>query len=147
MAKNDHEIIRLQVDTTELVQMEADSKQIVTNPKAEESLLKLLELQKEIDGCVEYVKAEIERQALAYNPNFTTIKGKRVKINYSASGAKYKASNDNRHSSKFWKKKVSWSIDSKAVDEFRAKEHRLPRGIKEVLRRKTIRISEVKGDE
>ena len=111
---------------------------------AEDAIIKLLSIQRQVNDAVDQLKAEIERRVLAYNPNFTSVKGSKVKINYQAAGAKYKGETKN-HCPKYWTKKVTWAINSKAVDEYYAKYYRLPAGIKAVERKKTIRISEV-GD-
>lgn len=138
---NSNELV-VRINPAEIVTLQKDAKTIVMDPKAEDAIKRLLDLQREVDGAVDFVKAEIERQALDFNPNFTSVKGDKVKVNYSAAGAKYKGSAKS-HNKKFWTKKISWSINAKAVDEFRLKNYRLPTGIEAVTRTKTIRISEV----
>lgn len=136
--------ITVVIDPVEIVKLQQDAKDIMVNPDVEDAIVRLLEIQKEVDGAVEALKSEIERQALEFNPNFSAIKGEKIKINYSASGAKYAADGTAKnHRGKFWTKKITWSLNSKAIDEYRAKQYVLPTGIKEVQRRKTIRISEV----
>lgn len=132
----------VRINPAEIVTLQDDAKTIVMNPKAEDAISRLLELQREVDGAVDFVKAEIERQALEFNENFTSVKGDKIKVNYSAAGAKYKGSAKS-HNKKFWTRKITWAINAKAVDEWRAKNYRLPTGIEEVTRKKTIRISEV----
>ncbi len=147
MENNDSNQIVAKVNLAELVELADDGKAIVVNPEAETSILRLLEVQKVVDEAVERLKLEIEKQALDFNPNFSAIKGTKLKINYSAAGAKYKATGTaGRHDGRIWTKKVSWSLDSKAVDEYKAKRGHLPAGIIENVRTKSIRISEVKND-
>ena len=141
--KSKNELV-VRVNTAELLSTENDGKDIVMNPDAEDAIIKLLSIQRQVNDAVDQLKAEIERRVLAYNPNFTSVKGSKVKINYQAAGAKYKGETKN-HCPKYWTKKVTWAINSKAVDEYYAKYYRLPAGIKAVERKKTIRISEV-GD-
>lgn len=137
----------VKVNAGELLTLEKDGESIIFNPKAEDAIVRLLEIQKEVDGAIEYLKSEIERQALEFNPNFTGLKGNKIKINYSASGSKYKDVGGVKfHRDCFWTKKTVWSLDSKAVDEYRAKYYKLPKGIQEVHRKKSIRISEVPND-
>lgn len=132
----------VKVNLVEILQNQKDGGDVVINPNAEDAIIRLLSIQAEVNKAVDMLKAEIERQALEFNPNFSAIKGEKLKINYSAAGAKYK---DNRtvkfHSSKFWKKKITWMPDSKAIDAYRAKSYRLPAGVTEVERKKTIRIT------
>jgi len=145
MATND---LVVRVNPAEIVQLQQDGKSIVFNPNAENAIARLLEIQREVGDAVEWLKSEIERQALEYNPNFTSVKGDQIKVNYSAAGAKFKDDGTcGKRTSKFWKKKITWSLDSKAIDEYKAKRYALPKGIVELSREKTIRISEVKNAE
>lgn len=136
----------VKVNAGEILKLEKNGEGIIFDPKAEDAIVRLLEIQKEVDGVIEYLKSEIERQALEFNPNFTGLKGEKIKINYSASGARYKDIGGVKfHREKFWSKKTVWSLDSKAIDEYKAKNYKLPKGIQEVNRKKTIRISEVQN--
>lgn len=136
----------VKVNAGEILKLEKNGEGIIFDSKAEDAIVRLLEIQKEVDGAIEYLKSEIERQALEFNPNFTGLKGEKIKINYSASGARYKDIGGVKfHREKFWSKKTVWSLDSKAIDEYKAKNYKLPKGIQEVNRKKTIRISEVQN--
>lgn len=139
----------VKINPAEIATLQQDGKSIVFNPNAEDAIIRLLKIQKEVDGAMEWLKSEIERQALEFNPNFSAIKGERLKVNYSASGAKYKDNGEAKfHSTKFWKKKITYTLDSKAIDVHKAKYYRLPVGISEVSRNKTIRltVSEAKDE-
>lgn len=134
----------VKINSAEILTLEKEGEGIIFNPKAEDAIVKLLEMKRDLDGAIEYLEREIERQALKFNSNFTGLKGSKIKINYSASGAKFKDIGEVRlHREPYWKKKVVWSLDSKAIEEYRNKNYKLPKGIAEVARRKTIRISEV----
>lgn len=137
----------VKVNSAEILRLEKDGEGIIFDPKAEDAIVRLLEIKNEVDGAIEYLKSEIERQALEFNPNFTGLKGAKIKINYSASGAKYKDTGEVKfHKGSFWTKKTVWSLDSKAIDEYKAKFYKLPKGVQEIHRKKTIRVSEVKND-
>lgn len=139
--------LTVSINPATLVKVAEDSREIVINPGSEKALLKLLAIQREVNDAVEAVKSEIERRALEFNPNFRAIKGERVKITYSASGAKYRATGEAlRHSPKYWQKRTTWSLNTKALDEHLARRGNLPAGIASVERKKTIRISEVVPD-
>lgn len=136
----------VKVNAGEILKLEKDGEGIIFDPKAEDAIVRLLEIKNEVDGAIEYLKSEIERQALEFNSNFTGLKGSKIKINYSASGAKYRDTGEIKfHREKFWTKKTVWSLDSKAIDEYKAKNYKLPQGIAETHRNKTIRISEVQN--
>ena len=97
----------VKVNAGELLKLEKDGEGIIFDPKAEDAIVRLLEIQREVDGAIEYLKSEIERQALEFNPNFTGLKGSKIKINYSASGAKYRDTGEVKfHREKFWTKKT-----------------------------------------
>ena len=137
----------VRIDPAEIVALQQDGKTIVFNPAAEDAIIRLLEIQREVDGAVEYLKAEIERQGLEYNPNFSSVKGDKIKVNYSAAGAKYGDNgNCKKRSPKFWKKTVKWGINSAAVDKYRAEKYRLPAGIVSLPRSKKVQFKEVKGN-
>lgn len=132
----------VKINPAKILQAQKDGQNIVFDPNAEKSIIKLLDMQREVNEAVEWLKSEIERQALEYNDGFSSIKGERLKINYSASGAKYRDDGTVKtRRARFWNKKTVWSINSKAVDEFRASRHVLPTGIIEAPRKKTIRIT------
>ena len=136
----------VKVNAGEILKLEKDGEGIIFDPKAEDAIVRLLKIQREVDGAIEYLKSEIERQALEFNPNFTGLKGSKIKINYSASGPKYKDTGELKfHRGSFWTKKTVWTLNTKAIDECKAKFYKLPRGIAEVHRKKTIRISEVQN--
>lgn len=139
---NNEVVVR--INPAEIFQAQNEGKDIMLNPDAENAILRLLDIQKEVDSAVNALKTEIERQALEFNPNFSSLKGEKLKINYSAAGAKYKDDGTAKnHRAKFWKKKIVWSLDSKAIDDYRAKRYKLPAGIVEISRSKSIRLSEV----
>ena len=48
----------------EILKLEKDGEGIIFDQKAEDAIVRLLEIQKEVDGAIEYLKSEIERQAL-----------------------------------------------------------------------------------
>ena len=134
----------VKVNSAEILKLEKNGEGIIFDSKAEDAIVRLLEIKHEVDGAIEYLKSEIERQALEFNPNFTGLKGSKIKINYSASGSKFKDVGGVKfHREPYWEKKTVWTLDSKAVEEYRSKNYKLPKGIAEVGRRKTIRISEV----
>ena len=145
MATNGDLIVK--INSAEILKLEKDGENIIFDPKAEDAISKLIDMKHDLDGAIDYLKSEIERQALEFNPNFTGLKGEKIKINYSASGAKFKDTGEiTYHRNKFWSKKTVWSLDSKAIEEYKAKNRKLPKGIAEIHRRKSIRISEVQND-
>ena len=51
----------VKVNAGEILKLEKDGEGIIFDQKAEEAIVRLLEIQKEVDGAIEYLKSEIER--------------------------------------------------------------------------------------
>lgn len=77
------------IDTSKVPILKEEGGKLVVNVKAEESIVKLRELQEALDEATAYVKAEIERQGLEFSKDFSSVEGDLVKANYQAFGTKY----------------------------------------------------------
>lgn len=165
--------MKITIDTKELAKLTSDGKDIFLKPEAEKALLKLLEVQELVTQAIDSAKDELEKSALAVDPNFKSIQGDSVRVYYRAFGSRfyideavieqvpaeiYKTnlqvlagngegveSYQQSVSQLGWQiEKVKRTVDTKAVDKW-AKEHRgLPIGLNEVERKKSITFS-VKG--
>ena len=60
----------VKINPTEIFQAQNEGKDFIVNPDAENAIIRLLEIQAEVNNAVELLKSEIERQALEFNPNF-----------------------------------------------------------------------------
>lgn len=113
------------------------------NPSAEDAIVKVLQIQQQVNEAVEAIKAEIERQGLAVNPNFASVVSDKLKVNYSASGAEfgYDATKRKRFPAPLFTKKVTYSPNSKEIKKYREKTGKWPAHVFVNERKKTIRIS------
>lgn len=135
--------IVVKLDTAALVEATEKAGQLVFNPSAEDAIVKVLHIQQQVNEAVEAIKAEIERQGLAVNPNFTSVVSDKLKVNYSASGAEfgYDATKRKRFPAPLFTKKVTYSPNSKEIKKYREKTGKWPAHVFVNERKKTIRIS------
>ncbi len=134
------------VDLDDVGKLAYDGEKIVMEQEAEQALVELLELQERIIGAIATAKRNIETSALAYNPNFKSVQGNRVKIGYQFFGGRY-AVDETRLSSlpkDLYKTTTNYNADSKAIDAFAKSHGKLPLGIIERDRTKTIVIKPIK---
>lgn len=133
------------VDLDDLGKLVYDGSDIIMEPAAENALCKLLELEARIAGGLATAKRTIEQKALQYNPNFTSVQAHRVKVGYQFFGSKYSVDESklDRLDKELYKTRTSYSPVGPAIDKF-AKEHgKLPLGIIERERTKTITIKPI----
>jgi hypothetical protein len=135
--------VKVEVDTAELAGLVQQGSEIVFTADAERHLVALLSL-----------KEKIEQTALKYNPNFTAVYGTEVVVGYRHYGHKYRI--DDKYldelPEQFYKRRVSYTADSTAVDKYIKAGGQLPLGISPTQRSKKITIKrkedfESEGDE
>jgi hypothetical protein len=142
--------ITLTIDTGNIVTLGEKGGELVFNPKAEEAIVQLLWLEKQVGEALEMVKKTVEETGLKYNPNFTAVAGDKVKMTYQYSGAEYGYRPDEikRFKAPFFQRKVVHALDSKTVSIFEQKYHgRLPKGIFRRERERKVVIRLGKGVE
>jgi hypothetical protein len=131
----------IKIDPNEIVELEAESGQLVMKPSAEKSLMRLLELKQMVDDALERAKAMIVQSATALNPDFRGLEGEEIRIIFRSYGEKYEYDWTKKDSLKpFLTEKIYYKVDSKKVDEYLEKVGELPEGIKEKERSKTPSI-------
>jgi hypothetical protein len=137
----------IKIDPDEIKILAQEGEKFIFKPKAEEQLIKLLELQKLVDDTVEEVKNRIALAGQTVNPNFKGVIGDRIRCIYRAYGGKYKY--DWQHKADcmpFLKEKTSYTVDSDKVEEYIKKVGEMPFGITEADRENKLSIM-LKDDE
>ncbi len=139
------EPIQISVNTADLRLLVQEGKDIVFTADAEKALLQLLELEALIAKAKANAKAMIEETALAYNPNFTSVQGDKVKVGYRVFGSKYLIDDANidQLPAKFYKTRVTHSPDAKMIDDYLKNQKALPLGIRDAERAKQITIKTI----
>lgn len=125
--------------------MVVKSDEIFLSPKGEKTLLKLLEIQEQVEKAIDEAKAKLEAAALKANPNFSSIQANAIKVYYRAFGSKYYIDNEQLHLAPkelyTTEEKITYKIDTKAVEKWVDQHGGMPTGIVEVERKKAITIS------
>jgi hypothetical protein len=133
----------MKVDLDVMSILAEKGKDIIVTPEAEASILQLLSLQEKVNEAVENMKAAIAKAGTQYNPNFTSIKGEKVKIMYREYGGKfgYDATRIDDIPKTLYKPRVTIALDGKAIEKWTEEHGGLPLGIFEHERAKTLSIS------
>lgn len=138
-----------QIDIELLTQLTADADKIFMTPEGENELVKLLEIQAQVEDAIDLAKAKLEAAGLKVNPNFNSIQGDKVKVYYRAFGAKYYVNEEqiNLAPKELYtvESKVTYKVDADAVDKWVDEHKGMPTGINEVERTKKLSISLKKG--
>lgn len=133
------------IDTDDIVITAKDGGKFVFDKTAEDKLEKLLEIKDKLDNVIEQVKSNLETNGLKLNPDFSGVRGDKIKVEYRAFGALYKLVDPKNASPDFYKTKTAYSLNTELVSAY-AENHdgKLPDGIEKVKRQKKISISRLK---
>lgn len=131
------------INLTEMNKLVQDGTDIYFSQEAEEALVKLLEIQKQVEEAVKSAKEILEAKGLEMNPNFKSISGDKVRVGYRYFGSQYAVdeSRVNEIPTELYKTKTSYSVETKALENYLKQHEGLPLGIVEKDRKKTITIS------
>ena len=131
--------MKLTIDTNQPLTLAQEAGKFVFKKEAEEQLVKLLELQEIVNQAVNEAKRQIREAGESIDPSFRGVIGEKVKAIYRTYGAKYTyRMNEIEIAKPFLKEKIYYSVDSGVVDEFVKKEGKLPEGIYDKERTKSI---------
>lgn len=133
------------IDTDDIVITAKDGGKFVFDKTAEDKLEKLLEIKDKLDNVIEQVKSNLETNGLKLSPDFSGVRGDKIKVEYRAFGALYKLVDPKNASPDFYKTKTTYSLNTELVSAY-AENHdgKLPDGIEKVKRQKKISISRLK---
>lgn len=126
--------MKITIDTKNLKKLKADAGKVFLEPEAEEVLLTILKLEKQVTETKDYIKAKLQEEAEKINPEFEALKGTNTVVRYSSYGYKYRVdeSRIKELDKEFYNKKISYYANSDAIEEY-ADQHkgRLPLGVDE----------------
>lgn len=122
---------------------------IFLSADGEQVLIDLLKIQEQVDAAITEAKAKLEAAALQKNPNFSSIQGDKIKVYYRAYGSKYyiDEANINFVPKELYtvESKITYKIDTKGLEKEIEKTGKVPAGIIEVDRKKTLTFTLKKG--
>lgn len=122
-------------------------KQITLNPKGEELLIKLLELQEKVETAIKHCKDQLAMAIQQVDPDLTSISADRVKVMYRVYGAKFGLNTMliDELDPKLYTQKISYSPNSAEIEKVIKETGIIPNGIIVNDRSKTVSIN-LKGD-
>jgi len=133
----------MNIEIENLEQLTAEADKIFLTPEGENTLVKLLDIQKQVERAIETAKQMLEKKALELNPNFSSIQADKIKVYYRAYGAKYRIDPNNISycPKELYKTRVAYDVDLGAVEKWTEEHKGLPVGINEVERQKSLSFS------
>lgn len=81
--------MKIIIDTDELAKLQADAETIVLKAEAQDTLIKILNLEKKIAEIKEVAKTKLLEEGKKKNPNFKSWEADLVRVSMRAYGAKY----------------------------------------------------------
>ena len=108
--------------------------------ESEKSLIQLLDIKEKIDEFVEIVKDGIVKEALKFDPNFTSISGDKIKLEYRETGSKFALVDNETVEGKFVTMTERLSVKTDEVEQYWQQRGVLPAGITCKERKKTLII-------
>lgn len=131
------------IDLEQLDNLVADSDKIFLSAEAEQVLMKLLDIQKQVEEAIDAAEKKLEETGLKLNPDFKSIEADKIRVYYRAYGTRYKIDDSlvEQIPAELYTTKKVYSADTKAIEKY-ADEHKgLPVGIIEPERVKKLTFS------
>lgn len=137
--------MKITVDLDEIKLLAGKADKLLLDPSIEVDLVKLLDLQAQIEEVIDEAQKKIEVTALALNPNFKSVEGDMVKASYRAYGQKYYLEEDkiDQVPEVMFTKEVitKYRPNSETIDVWIEKNGGLPIGIVAPTRVKSLKIA------
>jgi len=133
--------VRLDIDTDELGKLVQDADKILLEPEAEETLLRLLDIERQITEAIKAAKVKLEETALSINPNFKAVVGEKITVGYQYFGGQRYAVDETliaKIPSGIVKEVVKHEVDIDALEDYEKSHGQLPYGIIAKDRKKAI---------
>ena len=131
---------KLVLDSEQITNACIDAQKFAISAKSEKSLVQLLDIKEKIDEFVEIVKDGIVKEALKFDPNFTSISGDKIKLEYRETGSKFALVDNETVEGKFVTMTEHLSVKTDEVEQYWQQHGVLPAGITCKERKKTLII-------
>ena len=131
---------KLVLDSEQITNACIDAQKFAISAKSEKSLVQLLDIKEKIDEFVEIVKDGIVKEALKFDPNFTSISGDKIKLEYRETGSKFALVDNETVEGKFVTMTERLSVKTDEVEQYWQQYGVLPAGITCKERKKTLII-------
>lgn len=131
---------KLVLDSEQITNACIDAQKFAISAESEKSLIQLLDIKEKIDEFVEIVKDGIVKEALKFDPNFTSISGDKIKLEYRETGSKFALVDNETVEGKFVTMTERLSVKTDEVEQYWQQHGVLPAGITCKERKKTLII-------
>lgn len=132
--------MKITFDTDEIKKACIDAQTFALNADAEKSIVRLLDIQEQLGEFIEQVKQGIVERAQEVDPNFTSITGDKIKIEYRETGAKYGLIDHETVEGRFVTLTERMAVNTDAVEQYWQQYEVLPAGVVRKERKKTLII-------
>lgn len=133
--------MKITLDTDKIKETCIDATRFALTAEGERSLVRLLNIQEQINTFVEQVKEEIAKEAQTLDEDFTSITGDVLKIEYRECGSKFTVVDPETVDETFVTLTERMAVNAKAVERFMAENNgELPAGVQMNERKKSIII-------
>ena len=139
--------MKLNIDTDNLKKLSKTADGVLLKPEAEKTLVDLLQARKDIEEAINEAKTVLENAALALDPNFSSLTADNVKIYYRSYGSRWVVDMNllSYLPEDYYTKEVKIKLDPKKIEKHIKDTGKIPAGINEIERPKTIAFS-LKGE-
>lgn len=130
--------MNIQIEKLDKLVKESDS--IFLGSEGEEVLVQLLELRDKIEEAIDEAELRLEQTALKLDPNFKSIQADKIKVYYRTYGHKYSIDDTrvNELPKNLYKTTIKYAPESKEIDKYIEENKKIPLGIIENDRKKTL---------
>lgn len=132
--------MKITFDTDEIKKACIDAQTFALNADAEKSIVRLLDIQEQLGEFIEQVKQGIVERAQEVDPNFTSITGDKIKVEYRETGAKYGLIDNETVEGRFVTLTERMAVNTDAVEQYWQQYEVLPAGVVRKERKKTLII-------
>lgn len=130
----------MHIELEALEKLVVDSDKIFLTPEGEEVLVKLLEIQKQVEDAIDAAKKKLEETALKVNPLFASIQADKIKVYYRSYGARYRVDESlvAEIPKELFKVKTSYLAIPEEIEKYAETHKGMPVGIIENERPKSL---------
>lgn len=139
--------MKLKIDTDKIKELSQKADKIFLTPEAEDNLVGLLKLKKEVELAIDEAKRVLEEAALKVDPNFNSLTADNIKIYYRSFGSRWVADMSllDYLPKDYYTTETKIRLDTKKIEKHIKDTGKIPAGVSEVERPKSITFS-LKGE-
>jgi len=132
------------IDLEQLDKLVVDSDQIFLTADGEKVLLKLLEIQKQVEDAIESAEKKLEEAGLKIDPNFSSIQSNKIKVYYRFFGSRYKVDQAlvDQLPKNLYKVMTKYNAIPDEIEKYAEENKGLPVGILEIERKKQLHFAD-----